>query len=248
MTSSDNGQSGGFNWLRLIPILVLIAGLVAFFVTGLNEYVSLDTLRDNREALNDWVASNGLWAGLTFAAIYAVAVAFSLPVGALMTIAGGFLFGLVWGTLWVVVGATIGATGLFLAARAGFGDALRARMGGSLKRMEEGFRENALSYLLVLRLVPLFPFWLVNLAPAFLGVSLRTYVIATFVGILPGSFVYVSVGNGLGALFDKGEEPNLGIIFQPQFLIPIVGLALLAMIPVIYRRFAKKPVGQEQND
>ena len=104
--------------------------------------------------------------------------------------------------------------------------------------MEDGFRKNALSYLLVLRLVPLFPFFLVNLVPAFLGVGIRTYVLGTFFGIIPGSFVYVSIGNGLGALLDAGENPDLGIIFQPRFLIPIVGLAVLAAIPVLYRKIA----------
>ena len=103
--------------------------------------------------------------------------------------------------------------------------------------MEEGFRRDALSYLLVLRLIPIFPFWLVNIVPAFLGVPLRTYVLGTFVGIIPGSFVYASVGNGLGAVFDAGGTPDLGIIFAPAILLPIVGLAVLALLPIVYRRF-----------
>lgn len=240
MAGETETGGGARLWVKLLPLAALVAGFIAFFATGLNRYVSFDTLRDNREALLGFVADNGVWAGLLFAGVYALAVAFSLPVGALLTLTGGFLFGLFWGTVWVVLGATLGATGLFLAVRFGLGEALRARLGGSLKKMEEGFRENALSYLLVLRLVPLFPFWLVNLAPAFLGVSLRTFVIATFFGIIPGSFVYVSVGNGLGALFDRGEDPNLGIIFRPQILVPIIGLAVLALIPVLYSRFVQK--------
>jgi uncharacterized membrane protein YdjX (TVP38/TMEM64 family) len=103
--------------------------------------------------------------------------------------------------------------------------------------MEEGFRQDALSYLLVLRLIPIFPFWLVNIVPAFLGVPLGTYVLGTFVGIIPGSFVYASVGNGLGAVFDAGGTPDLGIIFEPAILLPIVGLAVLALLPIAYRRF-----------
>jgi uncharacterized membrane protein YdjX (TVP38/TMEM64 family) len=106
--------------------------------------------------------------------------------------------------------------------------------------MEAGFRENAMSYLLVLRLVPLFPFWLVNLVPAFLGVPLRTYVIGTFFGIMPGTFVYASVGSGLGAILEAGESPDLGIIFKAEILIPLLGLALLALIPVIYKRIKTK--------
>ncbi|MFQ5974287.1 MAG: TVP38/TMEM64 family protein, partial [Alphaproteobacteria bacterium] len=104
------------------------------------------------------------------------------------------------------------------------------------EKMEAGFRENALNYMLVLRLIPVFPFWLVNLAPAFLGVSVRVFVIGTFVGIIPGTFVYASVGNGLGAVFDAGGAPDLGIIFEPEILLPIIGLALLALLPVIYKK------------
>ena len=116
------------------------------------------------------------------------------------------------------------------------GDILRAKAGPAIRRMEDGFRENELSYMFVLRLVPLFPFFLVNLAPAFLGVSLRSYVIATFFGIIPGTFVFTLVGNGLGAVFDAGGTPDFGIIFKPEILFPILGLALLALIPVAYKR------------
>jgi uncharacterized membrane protein YdjX (TVP38/TMEM64 family) len=137
----------------------------------------------------------------------------------------------------VVVGATVGATIVFLIARTALGDALRARAGPRVRRMEEGFRSDALSYLLVLRLIPIFPFWLVNIVPAFLGVALRTYVLGTFIGIIPGSFVYASVGNGLGAVFEAGGTPDLGIVFQPAILLPIVGLAVLALLPVGYRRY-----------
>jgi uncharacterized membrane protein YdjX (TVP38/TMEM64 family) len=105
-----------------------------------------------------------------------------------------------------------------------------------MRRMEEGFRADALSYLLVLRLIPIFPFWLVNIVPAFLGVPLRTYVLGTLIGIIPGSFVYASVGNGLGAVFDAGQTPDLGIVFEPAILLPIVGLAVLALLPVAYRK------------
>jgi uncharacterized membrane protein YdjX (TVP38/TMEM64 family) len=126
---------------------------------------------------------------------------------------------------------------VFLIARTALGDALRAKAGPWMRRMEAGFRENAFSYLLVLRLIPLFPFWLVNLVPAFLGVPLGAYVLATFLGIIPGSLVYASVGNGLGVVFDRGGAPDLGIIFRPAILGPIVGLAALALLPVIYRKY-----------
>lgn len=221
---------------RIVPIAVLIAGFVAFFVLDLDRFVSLEALKENRETLRMLVSDNGIIAIVAFVAIYATVIAFSLPGGAIMTLTGGFLFGALGGGLIVVVGATIGATALFLIARTALGDVLRAKAGPFLSKMEDGFRSNALSYLLVLRLIPLFPFWLVNLVPAFLGVSTTTYVIGTFVGIIPGTFVYASVGNGLGALIDAGQDPDLGIIFRPEILGPLIGLAVLALLPVIYKK------------
>ena len=135
---------------------------------------------------------------------------------------------------------------VFLAARTAFGDLLRQKAGNRLKKLEAGFRENALSYMFVLRLVPLFPFWLVNLAPALFGVKLRTYIIATFFGIMPGGLVYAGVGNGLGAVLDAGKTPDLGIIFEPAILLPILGLAALSLIPVIYRRLRPPGVPQDK--
>jgi uncharacterized membrane protein YdjX (TVP38/TMEM64 family) len=168
--------------------------------------------------------------------IYAAAIALSIPGGAILTIAGGFLFGVVAATCYVVIAATFGATILFLIARTALGDTLRRKAGPAVRRMEVGFRENALNYLLFLRLIPVFPFWLVNLVPAFLGVPLTTYIVATLVGIIPGSLVYASVGNGLGAVFDAGGRPDLGIIFKPEIILPIVGLAVLAILPVAYKK------------
>ena len=194
-------------------------------------------MRQHREELLALVEQRPLLASLGFMGLYAAVIALSVPGGAILTIAGGFLFGIVPGTLLVVVGATVGATIVFLIARTALGDALRAKAGPRIRRMEEGFRRDALSYLLVLRLIPIFPFWLVNIVPAFLGVPLRTYVLGTFVGIIPGSFVYASVGNGLGAVFDAGGTPDLGIIFEPAILLPIVGLAVLALLPIVYRQF-----------
>ncbi|MGH7003098.1 MAG: TVP38/TMEM64 family protein, partial [Alphaproteobacteria bacterium] len=144
--------------------------------------------------------------------------------------------------------ATIGAVAVFLAARTAFGETLRAKAGPGLRRMEEGFRRDAFSYLLVLRLVPLFPFWLVNLVPAFAGVRLGTYTLATIIGILPGSFVIASVGNGLGALLDQGKTPDLGIIFQWDILLPILGLALLALLPVALRRMNRRRQGVDRSE
>ncbi len=236
---------GKVNWMkRFLPLGILVGAIVLVFATGLHNYISFETLREHRETLTGFVADNAIVAALIFMAIYAAVVAMSLPGGAVMTITGGFLFGIWIGTLWVVIAATVGATILFLVARTSLGDSLREKAGPWLKRMEDGFKEDALSYLLVLRLVPIFPFFVVNLVPAFLGVKTRDYILATLFGIIPGSFVYASVGNGLGAVFDAGETPDLGIIFKPEILTPIIGLAVLAMIPVGYKKWkARKAAG-----
>jgi uncharacterized membrane protein YdjX (TVP38/TMEM64 family) len=221
---------------RLAPLAILLAAIGAFFALGLHDYLSFVALRQHREQLLVLVGQHPFLAPLAFTAVYAAVVALSVPGGAILTIAGGFLLGIVSATLCVLVGATVGATIVFLIARTALGDALRAKAGPRIRRMEEGFRQDALSYLLVLRLIPIFPFWLVNIVPAFLGVPVRTYVLGTFVGIVPGTFVYASVGNGLGAVFDAGGTPDLGIVFEPAILLPIVGLAVLALLPVAYRK------------
>lgn len=227
-------------WLRLLPLAILCAGLAAFFALGWHRYISFDTIRIHRGMLMDWVARWGAMSVVAFVLGYALMAAFSIPGGALATIVGGYLFGLWLGAAASVVGATLGAIAVFLAARTALADFLRAKTGGALRRMEDGFRNNAFSYLLVLRLVPVFPFWLVNLVPAFCGVTLRTYALATLIGIVPGSFVFASVGSGLGALLDRGEHPDLKIIFQWDILLPILGLALLALLPVLVRKLQQR--------
>lgn len=234
--SESATPAGGFNFKRLLPITVLVAGLAAFFAFDLDRFVTLDALKTHREMLQGWVETQGAVAWLIYALIYLAAVAFSIPGGAVLTIAGGFLFGPYVATVVVVLGATCGATVLFLAARYAFADYLRGKASGAMRRMEAGFNENPMSYLLILRLVPLFPFWLVNLVPAFLGVKIRTYFLSTLIGIIPGTFVYSLVGDGAGAVLDAGGDLDLGIIFEPRILAPIVGLAVLACIPIVYKR------------
>jgi uncharacterized membrane protein YdjX (TVP38/TMEM64 family) len=217
--------------------VVLVVALIGAFALRLDRYLSFDQLAAHREWLLAEVAQLGILAPLCYVLIYAAATGLSIPGAVLLTLVAGFLFGTLAGAAIVVVGATLGAIIVFLAARTALGDALRARAGSFVRKLEAGFRANALSYLLVLRLIPLFPFWLVNLVPAFLGVRLGTFVLGTFLGIIPGSFVYASLGSGLGALIARGERPDLGIIFQPGVLGPLAGLALLALLPVVYKRF-----------
>jgi uncharacterized membrane protein YdjX (TVP38/TMEM64 family) len=221
---------------RFLPLALLLLAVVAAFGLGLDDYISFEQLERNRAQLRALVERHPLLAPLVFMLIYGAVIALSIPGGAILTMAGGFLFGVVAATCYVVLAATLGATVVFLIARTALGDSLRHKAGPALRRMEAGFRENALSYLLFLRLIPVFPFWLVNLVPAFLGVPLRTYVVATLVGIIPGSLVYASVGNGLGAVFEAGGRPDLAIIFKPEIILPIIGLAVLAILPVAYKK------------
>jgi len=236
---TGQNESSGFSWKRIVPLLVLVAGLAAFFALDLNRYLSFSALGENRVALLDWVGANNL-APVIYILAYVIVVAFSLPGGAVMTISGGFLFGAVMGGIYAVTGASLGATALFLIAKTSLGDYLLAKAGPAIRKMQAGFEENALSYMFVLRLIPLFPFFLVNLAPAFLGVPLRVYLIATFFGIMPGSFVYALVGAGLGSVFDRGEAFTLAGVMTPQMIAALVGLALLALLPVAYKKMKEK--------
>lgn len=227
-------------WLRFLPVVVILASVSLAYLSGLHAYLSFDALAENRARLLAWTTTNAGLALAAYVLAYIAIVALSLPGGAVATLTGGFLFGTWLGGLAAVVGATVGATLLFLAARTALGETLRAKAGPGLRKLEEGFKRDALSYLLVLRLIPAFPFFLVNLAPAFLGVSLRVYAIGTFLGILPATFVFASVGAGLGAVFDRGETPDLSIVLSPPVLLPLLALAALAMLPVLWRKFRKE--------
>ena len=224
---------------RLLPVAVIGAAMAAAYALDLHHFLTFDALRDHRAELMVIVSQHAVLAALGFIAIYTAATALSLPGGAILSVAGGFLFGSLLGTTYIVVGATMGAMAIFLAARTVLGDALRDKAGSWLKRMEDGFRENAFNYLLVLRLVPLFPFFVVNLVPAFLGVPLRTYVIATFVGIIPGAFVFASVGTGLGSVFDAMEDFSPASALTPEVVVALVGLSVLSLVPVVYRRLRR---------
>jgi uncharacterized membrane protein YdjX (TVP38/TMEM64 family) len=234
--SYETRPQNAFSPRRLIPLGLLMVAGIAFVAAGGQHYLSFAALAENRDWLCSLVQQWGLSAAFLYIAVYAILVALSVPGGAVLTIAGGFLFGTWFGTLCAILGATSGATGIFLAARAGLGG-LAHRAGPLVGKLEAGFRSDAFNYLLVLRLVPIFPFWLVNLVPAVVGVKLRTYVAATFLGIIPGTFVYASLGNGIGSVV---EEPDLAIVFRPSVLVPIVGLAILALIPVGYKRWRGK--------
>jgi len=231
------------NVKRLLPVVALAVFIVAAFAFHLDRYLSLDFLRQNRAQLSAYVAEHGLAASLGYVTAYVGVVALSLPGAAIMTLAGGFLFGVLVGATLTVIGATLGATLLFLVARSAVGDSLRKRAGPFLARMAEGFSKNAFSYLLFLRLVPAFPFWAVNLAAALLGMRLAPFVVATGLGIIPATVVYSAFGAGLGQVFDTGGEVNLKSVFSPTLIAALVGLGLLSLVPVLLRWLRERRAG-----
>lgn len=222
---------------RFVPVLILLAGLAGAWALGLPDYLTCAGLRDNRAWLLSTVGENYAMAVALFFLVYALAVALSLPGGAVLSIAGGFLFGTLPAAILVVLAGTLGAMVIFTAARTAFADILRARVGPWLDKLQKEFATEGFSYVLFLRLVPLFPFFVVNLVPAFLGISLRSYALATLIGIIPGTIVFTYFGAGLGSIFDTGRTCSLENILSTQVLIALIGLALLALVPVAHRKW-----------
>ncbi|GGD24788.1 TVP38/TMEM64 family protein [Sinisalibacter lacisalsi] len=227
---------------RQLPFLAILAAALVGAVF-LRPYLGFDALAEHRDALVGLVAAHYGFAALGFVAAYIVIVALSLPGATVATLTGGFLFGLFPGVFFNLAGATIGAILIFLAARMGLGERLAARIDaspGAVQRLKRGIDENQWSVLFLMRLVPVVPFFVANVVPALLNVPLRRFVITTALGIVPGGLVYTSVGAGLGEILEAGEQPDLGVIFEPHILGPILGLAALAALPMVLRLFRKE--------
>jgi len=224
-------SAAGSNRAKLALLAVFVAVVIAFFALGGQDYLTLDAVKANRDALLGFTREHFVAALAIAFVVYAGTVAFSLPGGLVLSLTMGFIFGRWVGTVLVVVAATVGATVVFLAARYLFADAARRRMGALGAKISAGFTENAFNYLLFLRLVPLFPFFLVNLAPAFTNIGLRTYVLATLIGIIPGAFVYVNLGQTLGRI------ESLSGLVSTETLGAFVLLGALALVPVLVRKY-----------
>ncbi|TDK43878.1 TVP38/TMEM64 family protein [Antarcticimicrobium luteum] len=221
-------------WLRHLPLIAILL-VAATGAATLGDDLSFDTLRDNRAALLAFRDGNFTALALSFVGVYVLIVAFSLPGAAVASVTGGFLFGLGLGGVLNVVSATIGAAVIFLVARWGPGQALSARMEaseGRLQRLREGLREHEVNVLLLLRLVPAVPFFVANLLPALVGVRFWTFLWTTAVGIVPGALVFTWIGVGLGEVFARGEKPDLSLLWEPYIIGPILGLCLLAALPI----------------
>ncbi len=238
--------------MRWMPLLVLIAAMALVFGMGWHRLLSFETIGRNYADLRTFIASNLVAALAIYISLYIAVVALSLPGGLVMTLSGGLLFGWKIGAPATVVAATAGAAVLFLIAKSSLGETLAARAGPWLARLRDGFQENALSYMLFLRLVPVFPFFIVNLAPALLGVPFSTYVLGTFFGIIPGTVAFSVAGSGLGSVVEaqnavhaaclerQSSEPNLdcvytidtGHLITGELIAAFVLIGVVALIPV----------------
>ena len=228
---------------RFLPLMVLIVVVIAVFASGVGRYLNLEVLQTHEAALRGFVGDNLVLALLAFMAVYALATAISFPGAVVLTLAGGYLFGTWTGGAATVIGATIGAIMVFYVVQTSLGAALRAKAeadGGTLKKVIDGVGQGAFGYILTLRLIPLAPFWLVNVAAALAHAPLRAYALATFIGIMPATFIYSGVGAGIGALVERGETPDLGVIFEPKVLLPLVALGLLSLGTTLYQRRKSK--------
>ena len=223
---------------KIVVALLFLSAIGAFFIFDLKTYLSLDALKDNRDSLLVFTQDHYVPAVALFILIYVLQTSFSLPGATIMTLAGGFLFGSLWGPVYVNIGATTGATLAFLAARYLFHQWVERKFGDRLGPIQDGFARNAFSYLLTLRLIPFFPFFLVNLLSGLTRVKVSTYVVATAVGIIPGSVVYAFAGRQLGTINALSE------LVSPRLLLAFSLLGLLMLVPVIYRKFTQTPTRQ----
>lgn len=259
--SAQGAPETQFSVKRLLPLALLLAIPAIAWLTGANRLFSLDLLAQYHIALATWVASHFLLAVVAFTLFYTATTALSLPAGLFTTVAGGFLFGSLIGGTATVIGATAGATLVFLIAQSSLGTGLVKQAGPWLSKVSDGFRENAFSYLLFLRLVPAFPFWIVNLVPAVFGMPLGKYVIATFLGIIPATFAFSYLGTGLESIIaaatqtyqacltgktasDAMAQCHLSIdpgkLVTRELLYALVALAAISLLPILVKRFAVK--------
>ena len=235
---AETGTGKPATWRRFLPLAIIVAGLVAGYAAGLQDYLSLTVLAEQRDALKAFVADHRVASILGYFVLYTLAVAFAFPAASILTIFAGFVFGWFVAGILTVFAATTGAAAIFLAARSAFGDVLRKRAGPFAAKLADGFAEDAFGYLLVLRLAPVFPFFVINIAPAFFDIKLRTYVAATFLGIIPGTFAYSWLGQGLDSVIvaAAGREISISDLVTPEITIAFAGLAIVAAIPTIVRK------------
>ena len=230
-STADSTQRRTNSLLKLLILAVFAGGLIAFFALGGDQYLTLESIKSHRDDLLAYTQTHYALMIAGAIIVYMLSTALSIPGALVLSLTTGFLFGRWVGTAIIVFAATIGACLVFLAARYLFAEAAQRRMGFVAQKIIKGFHANAFNYLLFLRLVPVFPFWLVNLVPAFTPVHLRTYFAATAIGILPGSFVFANLGQSLGRI------ESLDQLLSTEILIAFVLLGLFALVPIVVRKF-----------
>lgn len=228
----SNTGPGRAAWRRWLPLGIIVLGLILVIALDLDRFASFQHLREHHQRLSELVAAHYIQALLGYLLLYVLFVALSLPGAIWLTVAAGFLFGAVVGTIVAVIAATIGATLLFLATKTSLGDYLHSHAGPWLAKVERGFADNQWSYLLVMRLFPVIPFFIANLVPAFLGVPLPVFIVTTFFGIIPATAVFATVGAGLGSVLETSADLSLRSLMTPQIEGALVGLAVLAAAPI----------------
>lgn len=226
---------------RFWPLLLLLAAVAAAYALGLQRFLSFDALARERATLRALVGTHPALTAEGYVVLYAAAVSLSLPGAAVLTTAGGLMFGTLAGAAWAVLGATCGAMALFLIARHALAPALARRAGPLLDRVRPRLERDGFAGLLALRLIPVVPFWLLNLAPALAGMRLAPFALATALGIIPGSLLYASIGAGLGDVLARGGQPDLEAVLRPAVLLPRLGLAAIALLPIAWRRWKRRP-------
>jgi len=225
---------------RMAPLALLLAALAVLWTSGIAGSLDWAAVGRHQAVLSAWIARHRLSSPLIYVLAYAVLTALAVPEAAIITVAGGLLFGIVFGGVLAIIGSTAGAIVLFLAARSAFGTARVARTGGRLTRIRAELQRNGFHYLLAVRLIPLFPFWLVNLAAALAGMRLWSFIAATLIGIIPATFVFASIGAGVGDVLASGNRPDLSLILSPPILGPLVGLGVLSLLPIAWRNWKRR--------
>jgi uncharacterized membrane protein YdjX (TVP38/TMEM64 family) len=222
--------------LRFGPAALVLVAVAVELRSGLLGRLSLEGLRASRGGLLAFVHAHPLQSLFAYMLVYVATVALSLPTALFLTLTGGFLFGTWLGGAAAALSCTCGGVVVFLISRLTVGDALEARAGGRARALAEDIRKDAFFYLLTLRLIPVTPFWLTNVAAALIAIPVSTFAAATLIGILPPTLIYAGIGSGLGAVFDSGQGVSLHALITPKMMLPLTGLALLAVLPLLYQR------------
>jgi uncharacterized membrane protein YdjX (TVP38/TMEM64 family) len=219
-------------WRRWWPLAAIAIGIVLVFAFDIDRFASFQHLKAHHQRLAALVAAHYVQAILGYFVLYVLFVALSLPGAIWLTVAGGFLFGIAVGAILAVLAATTGASLLFLATKTSLGAYLHEHAGPWLGKVERGFADNQWSYLLMMRLFPVIPFFIANLVPAFLGVRLPIFIATTLIGIIPATIIFTTIGAGLGSVLERSTDLSLHSLLTPQVEGALIGLALLAAVPV----------------